>query len=403
MTPPISAVALVVDEHKIIAPLEADPRIKIKFIHPSEFQFDSFHGNILLTVSDWRPEIAEILIEAKKRNIPTLLFQDGTLDWIIQNQGDAYGGNGGPTHFQPILTNKIAVMGAQSARVIASWNNDSKVEVTGFPILQREIEDALIYNKTEKPVSTQEVNVLITSPRLGWFCEDHKQAFVAALKDLKSFFERDNRFVPTWRLSRNLAELVGVKNEMKEKESHELVPLIQQSDLVISAQSTVVVEAMLHHKPVAILDYLNSPQYYSTSWLITSKNQIEPVIDSMLKKEANRMLFQHQQLADILYYRENSITRSVDLIIRMVEYSDKHNSVDFPANLLGFNSPFQTLQHSFTLSEIYPNLNITHDEHNQDFKLILNRYKHENKLLKEQLKKRSLLQTFVRYKKKLIG
>ena len=403
MTTPVSVVALVVDEHKIITPLERDPRIKISFVHPNDFKFEQFQGEILLTVSDWRPEIAQILVEAKKKRIPSLLFQDGTLDWIIQNHGDAYGGNGGPTHFQPILTDKIAVMGSQSARVITSWNDVTKIEVTGSPILQQEINDAKVFNQINKPVNANQVKVLITSPRLGWFCEDHKHAFVAALKDLKSFFEHNKQFFPTWRLSRNLSELVGVNNEMKEKESRELVPLIQQSDLVISAQSTVVVEAMLHNKPVAIIDYLNSPQYYPSAWFITSKTQIEPTIMSMLKKEPNRMLFQQQQLADILVLHEDSIQRSVDLILNMIDYSKKHNSTDFPSNMLGYNAPFQTIQHDFTLPEIYPAISDQFEIKDQDIRLVLNRYKHENKLLKAQLKNRSFLQTLIRYKKKLIG
>ena len=42
--------------------------------------------------------IAKILLKAKELKIPSIMFQDGSLDWIIQNEGELYGGNGGATH-----------------------------------------------------------------------------------------------------------------------------------------------------------------------------------------------------------------------------------------------------------------------------------------------------------------
>ena len=80
----IKIVALVVDEHKIIKPLEKVNEFVIEFVNPDDFSFNEFESDIILTVSDWRANIASILVEAKKRNIPTLMFQDGTLDWIIK-------------------------------------------------------------------------------------------------------------------------------------------------------------------------------------------------------------------------------------------------------------------------------------------------------------------------------
>ena len=87
---------------------------------------------------------------------------------------------------------------------------------------------------------------------------------------------------------------------MKEKESYELVPLIKNSDYVISSQSTVVFEAMIHAKPVVIFDYLNVPRYYNTAWFINSKSQIPKVIESLIKCEPNRMIFQEYTLHDVL-------------------------------------------------------------------------------------------------------
>jgi hypothetical protein len=398
----IKALALVIDEHKIIRPLEAIEGLAIEYVIVDEtFQFTLPYPDIVLTVSDWRAEIARVLLDAKTLNIPSLLFQDGTLDWIIQNEGELYGGTGGPTHFHPILTDKMAVIGHQSARIISSWNDVSKVEVVGFPILQNEIEEAKKYRLESKKEATKPLNVLITSTRQGWFCERQKIAFIEALQDLKTYFEKQKNVSVNWRLSRNLAEIIGVENEMKVKESVELVPLIKEADLIISAQSTVVVEAMIHGKPVAIIDYLNAPQYYGTAWLINAKSQIASTVESMMKAEPNRMLYQEYQLQDILSMELNAIERSKVLIEKMVEFRKENNSIDFPANLLNFNEPFQTIQHTYTTQEIFPAVAQHYEIEKEDLAKLVTRYSHENKRLKEELAKKSFLQFIIQLKNKI--
>jgi hypothetical protein len=396
----ISAVALVLDEHKIISPLESDSRIKITYVNPKDFSFDKFTSDIILTVSDWRSEIAEVLIEAQKKGIPTLMFQDGTLDWIIQYEGDRYGGSGGPTHFHPILTDKIAVMGHQSARILSAWNDPTKVEITGYPILQQIIQDQIESTGTS-PRDSEKIHILITSTRQGWFSDEQKDAFVRALLDLKQFFENNPRYQPVWRLSRNLSDLIGVSNTLKQKESAELRDLIKESDLVISAQSTVVVEAMLHEKPVAILDYLNKPQFYPTAWFITHKDQIEATISSMVAKEVNRMLYQDTILKDVLYFNQNSITRSVDLIMRMVQHSKTAPGQPMPENLLGFNEPFTLPQTAVSVSEVYPKMKKFEGQNPDELILLIARYKRENEMLRESLKSQSLFKLVTKTVKKL--
>lgn len=398
----INAVALVKDEHKIIRPLEALENIQIEYIVVDDsFQLSQPYPDIILTVSDWRADIARVLLEARRLLIPTLLFQDGTLDWIIQYEGDKYGGSGGATHFHPILTDKIAVIGHQSARLIASWNAKSRVEVVGFPILQEEIESTMKY-KYEKNINKNgNYTVLVTSTRQGWFCEKQKSAFVEALTDLKAYFKTQDNVKVIWRLARNLAKLVNVENEMSLKESKELVPLINDADIVISAQSTVVVEAMLHRKPVAIIDYLNVPQFYGTAWLINSKDQIQSTVESMLKGESNRMLYQDYQLKDILYMSSCSVERAGILIQEMVQFRRENGHTLYPENLLSFNEPFQSLQAVHRIEEVYPALEKYYQLSNEDLVHMISRYSHENKLLRQDIKDKSFLGLMLKLIKKI--
>ncbi len=355
----INVFAFIDDEHKIVKPLESSEKVKIKYIKPDQnYIFELPYPDIIIVVSDWRHNVAKILIDAKVLGIPSLMLQDGTLDWLIQYQGDLYAGSGGAAHYHPILSDKIACIGHQTARILSSWCGAEKVEVVGFPILKNEIEDSIQYKREKNIVNCKEkYNILVTSPRQGWFCEEHKVAFLEALHDLKEYVVKQNNLDVTWRLARNLSNILQVENKLKEKESYELVELIKECDIVISAQSTVVIEAMLYGKPVAIVDYLNSPQFYGTAWFISCKEQIEKTISSMIQCKADRMLYQEYQLNDVLYFKENAVDRTILLIEKMVDWAKYNNikEIVFPENLLQYNSPFNNVI-PVNIKDVYPNI-----------------------------------------------
>lgn len=392
----IRALALVFDEHKILRPLERIDGLFIEYlVVEGDSKLQLPYPDIILTVSDWRADIAKLLLEARTLKIPTLMFQDGTLDWIIQNLGERYAGTGGPTHFHPILTDKIAAIGFQSARLISSWNDSNKVEVVGSPILQSEIEDAVEYRNQRPSLKSQTYNILVTSTRQGWFCEVHRIAVVKGLFDLKSYLLSRDDITVCWRLSRDLAKILGVENDMKIKESYELVPLIKEADFVISFQSTVVVEAMLYGKPVAIIDYLNVPQYYGTGWLINHKDQIPTIVDSLIQANPNRMIFQEYQLRDILFLNSNSIDRAKLLIKEMVKFRVENESLDFPSNLLSYNSPFQDVPHGYSEIDVFPAVKKNYFIDKSDLIKLVTRYTHENQTLRRKLKSRSFLEYLI--------
>jgi len=387
----IEVLALVVDEHKIIRALERLSYLKITYlIVGRETNFPESVPDLVITVSDWRHDIARLLFEAKDLRVPSLMLQDGTLDWILQFEGDRYGGKGGPTHFQPILTDKIACIGPGSARMISSFSGIDSVEVTGFPKMHDEVLDAVQFNKVEVSVrpNVGVKKILITSPRQGWFSEDHREAFGRALKDLKDYTDSRKDIVCIWRLSRNLASIVGVENVMKHKESYELVDLIKDSDAVISAQSTVVLEAMLYNKPVAIMDYLVSPQFYGVSWMISHKEHIKSCIEGILKPSPEKMAYQNYQLNDNLLMSANPIEKCGELITAMVEHARElkrergihTDELSFPTNMLKFNEPFPQFEIEDNLKYLYPEVEAFRIDDVLKLQLLYNRLMHESKL-----------------------
>lgn len=390
------------DEFSVVNPILSITDIDFTFISNIEnFEFSIPYPDIIICVSDWQYEIAKIIFQARKLRIPSLMLQDGTLDWIIQNEGDLYGGNGGATHYNPVLTDKIAVIGQQSARFVSHWSSAQQVEVVGFPklenlILKSRLDDSSNTNLDLKSKNT--LTVLITSTRQGWFSQDHKSHVVNALIDLKKYFQVHDSYNVIWRLSRNLSNIIGVKNDLYEKNSEELSVLIKKADFVISFQSTVVLESMLLGKPVAIIDYSNSPQYYNTAWFISHKSQIENIVRLMSRPDAARLQFQEYQLIDILFIEESSINRVGELIHKMVNHRRVYDNTMFPSNLLQYNGVFD-FSTRISYQEVYPKVKEFKLTNVEELQLLLTR---KNNASRKVLNKFKVISKSILFRLKLL-
>ena len=91
--------------------------------------------DIVVCVNDYHYDIVCCLDAAHKRGIPSLTLQDGILEWRCQYENPLFADGGGAPQHQPVIANKIACLGPQSARQLAAWGNAPKVEVTGMPRL----------------------------------------------------------------------------------------------------------------------------------------------------------------------------------------------------------------------------------------------------------------------------
>src|SRR5690606_26345251 len=89
--------------------------------------------DILVCVNDFPYEIMRCIDAARAANIPSLVLQDGILEWRCQYENPTFGFGGGAPQHQPVIADKIACIGHQSARQIAAWGNAHKVVVTGMP------------------------------------------------------------------------------------------------------------------------------------------------------------------------------------------------------------------------------------------------------------------------------
>ncbi len=71
---------------------------------------------------------------------------------------------------------------------------------------------------------------------------------------------------------------------------------LKEFDFIISTPSSIVVESMYHQRPVAQLIYRDSPHIMQSGWAIFNSNNINKTLQSMIKKDKNRIEFQNFQV-----------------------------------------------------------------------------------------------------------
>ena len=142
--------------------------------------------HVVLCVNDWPSEIARCLDAARIAGIPSLVLQDGILEWRCQYENPLFGAGGGAPQHQPVLADKIACIGWQSARQIAAWGNAAKVEVTGMPKL-----DPLLGRKTA-PIAGRPRRLLVMTAKRAGFTPDQVRVTVRGLQDVARHLEADS-------------------------------------------------------------------------------------------------------------------------------------------------------------------------------------------------------------------
>ncbi len=117
---------------------------------------------------------------------------------------------------------------------------------------------------------------------------------------MKAYVDQIDGLDVYWRVSRSIAKELRVENRLSRTESAELVDILSQSDAVVTTMSTAVIETMLMGRPVAVLDYHNTPQFMPTAWTISCRGQIERVVQELLAPHARKMHYQNCCLDDCL-------------------------------------------------------------------------------------------------------
>jgi hypothetical protein len=341
--------------------------------------------DIAVCVNEFPLAIADCLNAARQHRIPSLLLQDGILEWRCQYENPLFGAGGGPPQHQPVLADKIACIGEQSGRLISSWGNACKVEVTGMPRLDH------LLGRRKVPRNNPGRRVLIATAKNHGFTPEQREITKQSLRDIAAELRKRPDIEVMWRVPPRLATELGVDNRLLQFSSQDFAATVEQADAFITTPSTSMLEAMLLERPVAALDYHNVPRFVSTAWTISAREHIASVLDDILRCPHNKMHYQHFLLYDSIHCEGPSAPRVADLIRKMVKSVKAAGPgvVQLPGGMLPRNS-FELIREFPALADLYPDQELFRTTDLAMLQAETTRLRKANERLKSQLDERSL-------------
>lgn len=319
------------------APLKS--QFDVQVLPPEQIVQQASAGDLVVFCTEHFDSFREASLQLSKKNVATLYMIDGILEWrnAWENSPNEVAC---PYTMRPALSHKVACVGASQARTLAAWGNAEKVEVVGIPRL-----DGFAMKRDEQLEASAEspLRVLVMTAKTPAFTKDQLATVRRSLKDLVAWQQANSTIAGrkiefTWRLTRGLDSEFAIDNHLGNLAGGDLHEQLKKVDAVITTPSTAMLEAMRLGLPVAQLDYHNRPHYVQTGWDIAAAEHITDAIVQMADRDATRMLFQRQQLADSLYLESNATQRLSSLIAGMLEIAQQQIEADqplnFPANML---------------------------------------------------------------------
>ena len=298
--------------------------------------------------------LRRIYEEAK---VPILILCDGILEFrnTWENPTIADG-----SVYQTIFGHKIACIGRAPARIIESFGNQGLCEIVGHPRFDE------MYTAEHLPVQDSgPFRLLVTTARTPAFTEQQHGQVVKGLTELKNRFTRNNcvgkRFVEVnWRLPDSLLNELNLPISDQNHKLPSLGDTIEFSDAVITTPSTVFLESLIKRRPVALLDFTNSPAYVPAAWRITATAHMNPVLEELASPPATKMLFQRATLHDQLELGQDSRKRLFSLFGEMIDAGQRAletgKKLSLPVRILSDpQRGIAKIEDKFDLSVLFPN------------------------------------------------
>ena len=296
---------------------------------------------LLVTHRHYSPiEVAILRRTLDRGKVPILILADGILEWRNTWMNPQVTPS---SFFQPVLGHKLACLGASQARIISSWGNAGKCEVVGLPRLdgfvdqtpaKEEYEDG---GKLAAKVNPEtKFRLLVMTARTPGFTPAQLETTLKSLQDLRSWLERHSSLTgreieTTWRLTGGLDERLGVTNSFDScHDGSELKRQLAAADAVITTASTTILEAALLGKPVAVLDYHGTPNYFTPAWSIRHPGDLAQVMADLVDPPQDRKLFQQQMLHDQLECQTAATPRIIQLVDAMIQHGNECRQNDRP-------------------------------------------------------------------------
>jgi hypothetical protein len=392
---PIRVWCLLCDQFGHVQPAEAHLGPAATFTYDAEWDPEKLlraAPDVVLCVNEFYSGVTRCLIAAQEAAIPTLTVQDGILEWRCQYENPLFGAGGGSPQHQPVFADKIACIGRQSARQIERWGNPGKGEVVGMPRL-----DHLLARPRRVPARNERVaRLLVMTAKKAGFTPEQMAITLCSLRDVAEHLQGRPEIELRWRVSRDCEpgalQAMAIENRMGQPDSRELAAVLDEVDAVITTPSTAMLEAMLMGKPVAALDYHNTPRFVPSAWTISAAAHIPAVVEEILEPPARKLAFQEDCLHEALECHSPAAPRLGALLLAMARAGREARAAGRPLELLPGLVPVDGASPSGgpELAALYPEAGLFQENDLARLKVRLARAEHENARLQKRLKSQSL-------------
>ena len=275
-------------------------------------------ARLVISQSYFRPEINRFVFAARRRGVPTLLLVDGPLEWtnVHTNPGRTRAGaEAARALHQPIVHDAVATIGPAQTRFIG--NRNAGRGITYLSYANRRIRTSATATAASDSATASapapgassdprigsrfppEFDFLLTTARTAAFDAreraDLERALVACARALASGGYR----ILVRIFDEGLREAVrAVVPGARFEVSTPFVDALRACRCVIGTPSSVLLEAMIHRRPTAILVFRDAPLLHPTGWLIGGFADWQATFASMLARDPARMALQDEVLRE---------------------------------------------------------------------------------------------------------
>jgi len=306
---------------------------------------------VLTSSAEWNCRSAVLISRAKRNGLPTLHIVDGVLKWgtawhyMSADTKNSLPEFSGLPPYQPVLAHKIGCLGPAQARLLSSWGQYNKVEVTGNPRMDVYINYRLDQANTaplHQSPPHKPARLLILIANKPAYNESGmkraRQAYIDLNNYLRRTGERRNLAV-TWRTGPRSPdvlppEVFGSIDRGKDT----LFEALTHADFVVSSPSTATLEAMSMEVPTCILDYSGSPELLHAAWVIRSTDFMEEELESLFNGDDRRLQMQRYLVHDQIRIDSPASARISKLLQEMISTAVRCRSegreLTFPASMI---------------------------------------------------------------------
>jgi len=244
-------------------------------------------AHLVISKNYTRADTNRWIFAARRAGIPTLLLVDGPLEWsnVYSNPSLAALREAATGLYEPIVHDAAATIGDAQRDWLAARNAGRGVEFTSYA--NRRILTPL---GARASAAEPDFDFLLTTAKTAWFGDDERRALDSILRMGAAALAAAGHRVCVRLFDDGLRASVreSAPNACFETKGT-FADALERSRCVIGTPSSVLLEAMFHGRPTALLDFRDQPLFYGGGWLLDRNSDWPSTLAAMQAGDANGM------------------------------------------------------------------------------------------------------------------